>query len=83
VGSAGFAFHVANFGSYNESFGTIAGAVNLLMWLWISAFVIILGAELNAEIEAQTRHDTTVGRDKPMGERDAQKADKLGKTQQA
>lgn len=82
VGSAGFAFYVANFGSYNESFGALGGVVILLMWLWISAYVIILGAELNAEMEAQTRHDTTVGDDMPMGERDAQKADRLGETQQ-
>jgi membrane protein len=82
VGSAGFAFYVANFGSYNESFGALGGVVILLMWLWISAYVIILGAELNAEMEAQTRHDTTVGDNMPMGERDAQKADRLGETQQ-
>ncbi len=82
IGSAGFAFYVANFGSYNESFGTLGGVIILLMWLWISAYVIILGAELNAEIEAQTRYDTTVGQDRRMGERDAKKADKLGETQQ-
>lgn len=82
VGSAGFAFYVANFGSYNESFGTLGGVVILLMWLWISAYVIMLGAELNAEMEAQTRHDTTVGKDRPMGERDAQKADVLGNPQE-
>ncbi|WP_299877830.1 YihY/virulence factor BrkB family protein [uncultured Sulfitobacter sp.] len=78
VGSAMFAFYVANFGSYNESFGTLGGVIVLLMWLWISAYVIILGAELNAEMEAQTRHDTTVGCDRPMGHRDAEKADQLG-----
>lgn len=76
--SIGFAFYVSNFGSYNESFGTLAGVVVLLMWFWISAFVILLGAQLNAELEAQTRHDTTKGEDVPMGERDAQKADNLG-----
>ncbi|EBA11170.1 YihY/virulence factor BrkB family protein [Roseobacter sp. CCS2] len=81
LGSAGFAFYVANFGSYNESFGALGGVVILLMWLWISAYVIILGAELNAEMEAQTRHDTTVGQDRPMGSRDAEKADNLGDRQ--
>ncbi|WP_108482830.1 YihY/virulence factor BrkB family protein [Oceaniglobus ichthyenteri] len=78
VASAGFAFYVSNFGSYNESFGTLAGVIVLLMWFWISAFIILLGAELNAELEAQTRHDTTVGEDKPMGTREAVKADNLG-----
>ncbi|ABD54977.1 YihY/virulence factor BrkB family protein [Jannaschia sp. CCS1] len=78
VASAGFAFYVANFGSYNESFGTLGGVVVLLMWFWISAFIILLGAELNAELEAQTRRDTTTGPDQPMGSRDAVKADRLG-----
>jgi membrane protein len=83
IGSAGFAFYVSNFGTYNESFGTLAGVVVLLMWFWISAFIILLGAELNAEMEAQTAHDTTVGKDRVMGDRDAVKADKLGKRQSA
>ncbi|WP_187431362.1 hypothetical protein ROLI_030060 [Roseobacter fucihabitans] len=78
VASAGFAFYVSNFGSYNESFGTLAGVIVLLMWFWISAFIILLGAELNAELEAQTRLDTTQGHDQPMGQRDAEKADNLG-----
>ncbi|UWQ24202.1 YihY/virulence factor BrkB family protein [Leisingera aquaemixtae] len=81
AGSAGFAFYVGNFGSYNESFGALAGVVVLLMWLWISAFIVLLGAEINAEVEAQTTYDTTVGPDEPMGERGAVKADKLGARQ--
>jgi len=81
IGSAGFAFYVSNFGSYNESFGTLGGVVVLLMWFWISAFIILIGAELNAEMEAQTRHDTTIGKDRPMGARDAVKADNLGAQQ--
>ena len=51
--SAGFAFYVANFASYTESFGTLAGAVVLLMWFWISAYVILAGAELNNETEKE------------------------------
>lgn len=81
AGSAGFAFYVGNFGSYNESFGALAGVVVLLMWLWISAFIVLLGAEINAEVEAQTAYDTTVGPEEPMGERGAVKADKLGARQ--
>jgi len=76
--SAGFAFYVSNFGYYNQSFGTLAGAVVLLMWFWISAYIILMGAELNAELEAQTRADTTAGRDKAIGARDSEKADKSG-----
>jgi len=79
VGSACFAYYVQTFGSFNESFGTLAGIVILMTWLWLSAFVVLLGAELNAEMEAQTRRDTTQGRDLAMGKRDATKADNLGK----
>lgn len=79
--SIGFSFYVENFASYNESFGALAGVVILLMWLWMSAFVILFGAELNGEAEAQTREDTTIGRDMPMGVRGAVKADKLAEVE--
>lgn len=78
IASIGFSLYVSKFGNYNESFGSVAGVIILLMWLWISAFIILLGAELNAEIEAQTSKDTTTGSDEPMGSRGAEKADKLG-----
>ncbi|APX88401.1 ribonuclease BN [Brevirhabdus pacifica] len=78
IGSAGFAWYVANFGSYNETFGTLGGAIILLMWLWLSAYIVLLGAELDAELEAQTRYDTTTGPSEPMGQRGAEKADNLG-----
>lgn len=58
--SIGFSLYVENFGSYNKSFGTLAGVVLLLMWLWISAYVLLLGAEFNSEIEAEAarqRHE--------------------------
>ncbi|MGB3243751.1 MAG: YihY/virulence factor BrkB family protein [Sulfitobacter sp.] len=80
VASVGFSIYVSNFGSYNESFGSMAGIIILLMWLWISAFIVLLGAELNAEMEAQTSADTTVGPEEPMGTRGAEKADNLGKS---
>lgn len=79
VASVGFSIYVSNFGSYNESFGSMAGAIILLMWLWISAFIVLLGAEFNSEMEAQTRKDSTTGPDEPMGQRDAVKADRLGR----
>ncbi len=80
IGSVAFAYYVQTFGSYNETFGSLAGVVIMLTWMWLSAFIILLGAELNAEMEAQTRRDTTQGRDLPMGQRDAEKADSLGKS---
>jgi membrane protein len=67
--SASFAFYVSNFGYYNQSFGALAGVVVLLMWFWISAYIILMGAELNAELEVQTRADTTVGGDKAVDTR--------------
>ncbi len=78
--SVGFSIYVSNFGSYNESFGSMAGVIILLMWLWISSFIVMLGAELNSELEAQTCADSTVGPEEPLGNRGATKADELGKT---
>jgi membrane protein len=51
VASAGFAFYVANFGSYNKTYGSLAGVIVFLVWLWISNIAVLLGAELNAEVE--------------------------------
>jgi membrane protein len=73
-----FSIYVANFGSYNETYGALGAVVILLMWLWISAFIVLLGAELNAEMEHQTERDTTVGRPKPRGQRGAYVADHVG-----
>jgi len=77
IGSVGLSVYVANFASYNETFGSMAGMIVLLLWLWLSAFVVLLGAELNAEMEAQTAADTTIGPDRAMGRRGAVKADAL------
>ncbi|MEQ8654149.1 MAG: YihY/virulence factor BrkB family protein [Kiloniellales bacterium] len=77
--SMGFSFYVANFGSYNETYGSLSAVVVLLMWFYISAFIVLFGAELNAQMEHQTRHDTTAGPVKPMGDRGAHVADTLPK----
>lgn len=76
--SAVFSFYAARFGSFNETYGTLAGAVLLLLWLQITAFVVLLGAELNAEAEHQTALDSTEGEPLPMGQRNATMADTLG-----
>jgi membrane protein len=78
--SYGFSVYVANFGSYNKTFGSLAGVIILLMWLWMSAYIVLFGAELNGEMEAQTRKDSTTGPARPMGERGAVKADILGRS---
>lgn len=75
AGTLGFSIYVRNFGSYTETYGTLGGVIVLLTWMWLSAFVILSGAELNAETEQQTERDTTSGTPLPMGQRDAVKAD--------
>lgn len=74
-----FSIYVSNFASYNETYGALGAVVILLMWLWISAFIVLLGAELNAEMEHQTERDTTTGAPKPLGERGAYVADHVGR----
>lgn len=73
-----FSVYVANFGSYSKTYGSMGAVVILLMWLYLSAYIILLGAELNAETEHQTQKDSTVGRPQPMGLRDAYVADTAG-----
>ncbi len=73
--SVGFALYVQNFGSFGETYGSIAGVIVLMLWLFLTAFAILLGAEINAEMEHQTRRDTTKGEPQPMGERGAFVAD--------
>ncbi len=75
AGSWGFSVYVANFASYNETYGSLGGVVVLLMWFYLTALAILLGAEINAEIELQTGIDTTVGPPKPRGQRGAMVAD--------
>lgn len=75
VASLGFSLYVDNFGSYNKTYGALAGVVVMLLWLWLTMYVVLLGAEINAEAEQQTAEDTTVGPERPMGQRGAVKAD--------
>ena len=73
-----FSWYIANFGAYNATYGSLGAAVGMMMWMWISAIVILLGAQLNAEIEHQTARDSTVGAEKPLGRRGAVMADTVG-----
>jgi len=72
-----FSFYVNNFGSYDKTYGTIAGVIVLMLWLYLTCFLILLGAEINSEAEHQTAADTTTGEPQPMGSRDATMADTL------
>ena len=75
--SLAFSFYVSNFGSYDAAYGALGGVVVALLWFYISAFAVTLGAELNAELELQTMRDTTTAPAQPMGERGAFVADNL------
>ncbi len=77
VGSVLFSLYVNNFGSYNKTYGALAGVVVLLLWLYLTSYIVLLGAEINAEAERQTRHDTTEGDPAPIGERGAVAADEV------
>lgn len=79
--SALFSWYASNFGKFNETYGSLGAAIGFMTWLWVSAIVILLGAELDAEMEHQTARDTTTGEPKPMGGRGARMADTLGAPQ--
>lgn len=83
IGSVVFSIYVSHFGSYNRTYGSLGAVIVLLTWLWLSAYVVLLGAEINAQAERQTRRDTTTGNPKPMGTRGANAADTLGKSSDA
>lgn len=80
IASIGFAFYVRNFGSYNETYGSMGAVIVLLMWFFITAYIVLLGAELNAELEHQTTRDTTKEGNQPLGRRGAYAADTVGAT---
>jgi membrane protein len=79
LASFGLSAYVANFANYGNTYGALGAAVVLLLWLYVSSYAIILGAEINAELEHQTAEDTTVGPRRPMGSRLAVAADTLGR----
>ncbi len=74
-----FTVYLQNFGNYNKIYGSLGAVIVLLLWLYLSAFVCLLGAALNAELELQQRKDTTRGPARPMGQRGAFVADNLSR----
>jgi len=75
LGSAGFSSYVDNFGKYNQTYGALAAVIILLLWLYLSAFAVLLGAEVDAGTERQMAADTTTGQERPPGRRGAEVAD--------
>jgi membrane protein len=77
IASIGFSIYVSTFGNYAKTYGSLAAVVVLMLWLWLTAYAVLLGAEINAEAEQQTARDTTKGEPRPLGERNAVKADSI------
>lgn len=77
AGSLLFTFFVNNFGNYDKTYGSIAAVAILMLWFFLTGFIVIMGAEINSETEHQTDVDTTVGDPKPMGQRGAYYADRV------
>ena len=78
AGSLVLSWYVANFGSYNATYGSLGAVIGFLTWMWLSTIVVLTGAEINAETEHQTARDSTQGRSTPMGTRGARMADEVG-----
>jgi membrane protein len=77
VASAGFSFYVSNLANYDKIYGSLGAVIVLLFWLYLTFYIVLLGAEINAELELQTAQDTTDGKPRPMGKRGAFVADHL------
>jgi membrane protein len=78
AGSMGFSWYINNFTHFGVTYGSLGAMVGFMLWVWFSAMVVLVGAELNAEIEHQTACDTTTGSPAPIGKRGAVIADTVG-----
>ncbi len=77
AGSIGFSLYVSYFGNYSQTYGSFGAVIILLLWFYLSFFIILLGGELNSELEAEVAADTTVGAPDPLGHRGATTADRV------
>lgn len=78
AGSAGVSWYLNNVARLDATYGSLGAVIGVMLWIWFSVMVVLIGAELNAEIEHQTALDSTTGPPKPMGERGAAMADTVG-----
>ena len=76
-----FSFYAANFGKFNETYGSLGAVIGFMTWLWISAIVVLLGRRDRRRDGTSDGRDTTTGHPKPMGARGARMADTLGAPQ--
>lgn len=76
--SALFSWYAKEFGNFNKTYGSLGAMIVLMTWFYLSSFVILLGGEINAELEHQTKKDSTKGKEKPIGQRNATMADTVG-----
>src|SRR5207237_4490900 len=83
VTSCLFSWYLGNFANYNATYGALGAVMGLMMWMWISTVVVLIGAEFDSEFEHQTARDSTVGMPKPLGTRGAIMADTVGEAQAA
>jgi len=79
VGSLGFSIYVNHFAHYDATYGPLGAVIGFMVWVWFSIMTVLVGAELNAEIEHQTAIDSTTGPEKPMGARGAAMAHQVGR----
>ena len=75
IASLAFSFYVQHVASFDATYGPLGAVAGIMMWFWVTAYAVLFGAELNAELELQTEEDTTEGGPRPMGERGAFVAD--------
>ena len=78
LASWGFSYYLQNFADYNATYGSLGAVIGFMLWTWISSIILLVGAELNAEMEHQTAQDSTTGAPRPKGERGAVVADTIG-----
>jgi membrane protein len=76
-----FSWYAENFGSYNETYGSLSAIIGFMTWIWLSTIVVLAGASIDAEMEHQTVRDTTTRAPRPMGQRGATMADTVGAAQ--
>lgn len=75
VGSVAFSVYVIFFGNYNKTYGALTGAIVLMLWLYLTSYIVLLGADINTETEHHTARDTSTDQPQPMGRRGAVAAD--------